>query len=296
MSYIQAASSPAPSASHSVSRRSSAGSAGSNRFAGATPSPCASAPLKHTAPALQGAWFSSGFYGHNRSKPRHDIDFQSSVRQHAMPRPPVSLETRFKVSSRQHPFSQHDNKHTYCNEGIYLGKGMGKKKVAGRSGKFKAEFLHWNMNSDGRYAPRSMSSFAEYPQYAMESTGRSWTLEDGSRADNISTRAHNRGFTAPARLYRPPGDSPTDERMPASNYQRSFCSPSPEQPFSASSSRRSTSRRSSALTSPVATSPITSPVLGSPFASHPVSPPPASGVQSPVQSSTPMAEVSFPAV
>ena len=180
---------------------------------------------------------------------------------------------------------------------------MGKKKVDGRSGEFKEEFLHWrtgNANGmPGTQKRRRYSSAGNYPgmecfqqpesatQVTVFATTREWSL------DGPPPSTHMRGFSDPARLYQPPMEVPVETLM-QSCYQKTYCSRSGgrRRPLS-TASRPFSSGHSSIVRSPGPGSSIVSgpqsPLPVAPRSLPSVAPrsPPSVLPQSPVLTSTP---------
>ncbi|KAJ8047517.1 hypothetical protein HOLleu_06542 [Holothuria leucospilota] len=90
----------------------------------------------------QGSWFSSGYHGHFRSKPRND--FTNRYRQESKPSPPQKFVRRIQDRPSHHNFSHHDNRFSFLNTVTSFQDGLGKKKVTNRnSGKFRPDFIAW---------------------------------------------------------------------------------------------------------------------------------------------------------
>ncbi|XP_069499371.1 uncharacterized protein C3orf84 homolog [Ambystoma mexicanum] len=57
--------------------------------------------------SIAGSWFSSGFHGNSRSKPRNDI--MQQYRHEAQPQPPLLFLQRLKEDPKKHLFTKHQN-------------------------------------------------------------------------------------------------------------------------------------------------------------------------------------------
>ena len=98
----------------------------------------------------KGLWHPSGYYGLFMSRTR--LDFDNRFRKSAKPPPPTQFENRLTVHSSQHPFSAHENRHYFQNDGNYFGKDtlIGKRKVNGRSYSAQPGLLNWK-HADSNY-------------------------------------------------------------------------------------------------------------------------------------------------
>lgn len=172
--------------------------------------------------------------------------------------------------------------------------GLGKKRIVGRSGGFKAEFLHWHTGDQQQDRPsrRSSSAMGDFARMSNQRSGAagpeaSWTIPMKVRSFEVEpTASHHRSFTAPSRLYKPPEELPVEALM-QSSYQKTYCFPSAAQQPSSRSSRPSTSLCSTGLPSPAAVAtPLPCDVP------RPVTPPPSAKRPSPI--ATPMAELAVP--
>ena len=88
-----------------------------------------------------GSWFSTGYYGHFRSKSRND--FVCEYRQIAKPVPPKRFLNRAKQPTAKHVFSHHDNRESFRDSALYFEQGLGRKRVANGTYNFKQDFITW---------------------------------------------------------------------------------------------------------------------------------------------------------
>ena len=93
--------------------------------------------------SAQGVWHPSGFYGAYMSRTR--LDFNNRFRKSVKPTPPSQFENRYTTHLSTHPFSAHDNRHSFQNHGSYFGKDtfIGKRKITGRSYSAQKGILNW---------------------------------------------------------------------------------------------------------------------------------------------------------
>lgn len=99
---------------------------------------------------LSGLWFPTGYYGQTMSKNR--LDIENTFREQARPTPPNKFENlfTFHLSKTSHPFSSHDNRNLFQNDGCYFGKdkNVGKKFINGRSHSAHGNILLWRNNNN----------------------------------------------------------------------------------------------------------------------------------------------------
>lgn len=88
-----------------------------------------------------GSWFSSGYYGHFRSKSRND--FVCEYRQIAKPVPPKRFLNRARQPTAKHVFSHHDNRESFLDSALYFEQGLGRKRVPNETYNFKQDFITW---------------------------------------------------------------------------------------------------------------------------------------------------------
>lgn len=90
----------------------------------------------------QGSWFSSGYYGHFRSK--HRNDFLNHYRQQAKPSPPQKFHDKIVDRPNNHHFSHHDNRFSFLNTVDSFQGNLGKRKVETTTkSKFVPDFIAW---------------------------------------------------------------------------------------------------------------------------------------------------------
>ncbi|XP_076096289.1 uncharacterized protein LOC143067119 isoform X1 [Mytilus galloprovincialis] len=100
---------------------------------------------------VRGSWFSSGYYGHYRSKSRND--FVCEYRQIAKPVPPKRFLNRARQPTAKHVFSHHDNRESFLDSALYFEQqynaaiygftGLGRKRVPNETYNFKQDFITW---------------------------------------------------------------------------------------------------------------------------------------------------------
>lgn len=88
-----------------------------------------------------GSWFPTGYYGHHRSKPRHDL--YQEFRRTARPIPPKRFITWVRKSPDVHNFSHHDNKHSFPTDASYFDTGLGRRRGDEKFTKFRPDLIHW---------------------------------------------------------------------------------------------------------------------------------------------------------
>lgn len=88
-----------------------------------------------------GSWFPTGYYGHHRSKPRHDL--YQEFRRSARPIPPKRFIKWVRKSPDLHNFSNHDNKHSFPTDASYFDTGLGRRRGEEKFTMFRPDLIHW---------------------------------------------------------------------------------------------------------------------------------------------------------
>lgn len=118
---------------------------------------------------IVGSWFSSGYYGHFRSKSRND--FVCEYRQLAKPVPPNRFLNRAKQPTARHVFSHHDNRESFLDSALYFEQGLGRKRVPNATYNFKQDFITWMPEKE--YVERSRPVVSTYRvDFKYKSNGR----------------------------------------------------------------------------------------------------------------------------
>lgn len=107
---------------------------------------------------IVGSWFSTGYYGHFRSKSRND--FVCEYRQLAKPVPPKRFLNRAKQPTARHVFSHHDNRESFLDSALYFEQGLGRKRVPNATYNFKQDFITWMPEKE--YIERSRPVVSTY--------------------------------------------------------------------------------------------------------------------------------------
>ncbi|CAF0742172.1 unnamed protein product [Didymodactylos carnosus] len=99
---------------------------------------------------LIGTWYSSGYYGHFRSKSR--LELSNYFRQLAKPLPPKKFSKRQSAEAVEHPFSRHDNRFKFESDPLVFGTGFGKRKAKTNiRGAFDPLFISWVPKGSEKY-------------------------------------------------------------------------------------------------------------------------------------------------
>ncbi|PIK60109.1 hypothetical protein BSL78_03014 [Apostichopus japonicus] len=138
----------------------------------------------------QGNWFSSGYYGHFRSKSRSD--FTNRYRQESKPFPPQKFVRQIQDRPSQHNFSHHDNRFSFLNTVTSFQDGLGKKKVSNRnSSKFRPDFISWVPHAKEINSSGPLVSIYRETHKGNDTSALSQTLtESVKRYNTTPTREH----------------------------------------------------------------------------------------------------------
>ncbi|CAD5115747.1 DgyrCDS4692 [Dimorphilus gyrociliatus] len=90
---------------------------------------------------IVGTWYPTSFHGHARNKTRYD--FQIDYRQRAKPEPPLKFLSRSRQNISKHPFSQHDNRHSFLSDALYFEEGLGRRRIDNSTCKSEVDLLDW---------------------------------------------------------------------------------------------------------------------------------------------------------
>ncbi|XP_062522383.1 uncharacterized protein C3orf84-like [Corticium candelabrum] len=155
-----------------------------------------------------GTWFRTGFYGHSRSKPRADCDYE--YRRAVKPKPPIKFEEKMKAATGWHLFSRHDNKYVFLQRGVYSAQGVGRRAIRSSPASTDHDMFSWGP----RVEPQERFRTSYHLNYTDGTPLRA--------TDTLTINSHKTSgrMSAPPVLYKPP-KTDSDNKF-KSCYMKSF--------------------------------------------------------------------------